>query len=248
MTLEPLLTQEDVDRKQRFLTREGRAARPLRWNDAGYWVCQDGDSDCVFAAYPDGSNYYGHRQYDLISRIPEPASEAMNKTDRCRTCGHEYDEHGYMDENDEGEFENPACHHFFLDGHRACGCKQFIHPEPAMESQVVDGCCPKHGSTWVTDGVCRLCKIHGDLDMEAQVVVEDRRNDIPDEASLHSFASFDSCQILRPGLGELYLKVGDGQVLQLTGANRGSAHHMNAATKCRHMPHLRLRLVLEERT
>lgn len=138
MTLEPLLTQDDVDRKQRFLTREGGAARPLRWNDAGYWVCQDGDSDCVFAAYPDGTNYYGHRQYDLISRIPpEPASEAMNKTDRCRTCGHEYDEHGYMDENDEGEFENPACHHFFLDGHRACGCKQFIPPEPDMESQVV---------------------------------------------------------------------------------------------------------------
>lgn len=84
--------------------------------------------------------------------------------------------------------------------------------------------------------------------MESQVAVEDKRCEFSDAATAHSFASFENGRILKLGGGEIYLKVGDGGVIQLTGADAGNFHHMNAVTQCKHLPHLRLRLVLEDRS
>lgn len=89
-------------------------------------------------------------------------------------------------------------------------------------------------------------RIPKEPEMQSQVIVEDRRDDASEDAYMHAFGSYDNGRIVRPGNGEIYLKVADAEVLQLTGADAGQFHHMNMETKCRQLPHLRLRMILEE--
>ena len=80
----------------------------------------------------------------------------------------------------------------------------------------------------------------------SQVVVEDKRGESRNEAIWHSFGSYNDGRILQQCGGEVYLKIGDGRALQLTGREAGEFHDMNAGARFRHLTHLRLRMILED--
>lgn len=203
MTLDPPITSEDVERKQLFRTRGGGTARIVRPNGAKEYPWQVYyEQSCqqlgryTSAVAANGRYYPTHEcDFDLISRIPEPA----------------------------------------------------------MESQVVDGCCQKHGRTWVTDGACRLCKIHGGLDMKSQVVVEDRRSQKTEPPEWVKYDSLprDCLFTTKSNPQHIYLKGYDHDCRRIIGGSAdalGPHWIVGDDEYCRRLPHLELLMILRDRT